>query len=421
MDFVDAAQQPLVDATAKLGLGPRSAVDARAFARVTEAKARGNALFGTARFVDAIGAYDEALGFFGLYWGSVDQRDEKVKIYSNRAECELKLGRWKEAAASAAAALGITPGHTKSLLRRARAYTELGELAKAEADVAALRASGGTTTRDLAPVVARIKARRKGAGPASPGGASRAPKGAGPASPGGASRAPAPAPRRPRVEALPTGFTGNQLPAASAWSRGLEGRRRVEWFVNCYRMRVDDDYAVGGEVRRGTLYDPDHSGRSVFLDFVIFCKLAIRNQAVPDPFNWVDALAVAAELIPCAFEKSDAKEKYGSENIFDAATGGRSLRYTGSIIYGYGPDGYVDPELDDIIPNEMRLARRAAPTPDRSDAVDLAFDAAYFADVGGVEPWRRLYAALVGLWGVGDYESDYDSEDDEDDYYEDDY
>lgn len=207
MDFVDAAQQPLVDATAKLGLGPRGPVDATAFVRVTEAKARGNALFGTKRFVDAIVAYDEALGFFGLSWGSVAQRDEKVKIYSNRAECELKLGRWKEAAASAAAALGITPGHTKSLVRRARAYAELGELPKAEADVAALRASGGATTRDLAPVVARIKARRKGAGPASP---------------GGASRAPAPAPRRPCGAAPP----GGNL-AASAWSRGLEGRTRV--------------------------------------------------------------------------------------------------------------------------------------------------------------------------------------------------
>ena len=402
MDFVDAAQQPLVDATAKLGLGPRGPVDATAFVRVTEAKARGNALFGTKRFVDAIVAYDEALGFFGLSWGSVAQRDEKVKIYSNRAECELKLGRWKEAAASAAAALGITPGHTKSLVRRARAYAELGELPKAEADVAALRASGGATTRDLAPVVARIKARRKGAGPASP---------------GGASRAPAPAPRRPCGAAPP----GGNL-AASAWSRGLEGRARVEWFVNCYRMRVDDDYAVGGEVRGGTLYDPDHSGRSVFLDFVIFCKLAIRNRAVPDPFDWVEALAVAADLIPYAFEKSDAQEKYGSENFFAPQMGGRSLRYTGATIYGYGPDGaYHGEELDDIIRNETRLACKAAPIPDRPDAVDLAFDAAYFADVGGVEPWRRLYAALVGLWGVGDYESEYDSEDDEDDYHEDDY
>ena len=199
------------------------------------------------------------------------------------------------------------------------------------------------------------------------------------------------------------------------------GPHASEWFVNCYRMRVDDDYAVGGEVRGGTLYDPDHSARSVLLDFVIFCKLAIRNRAVPDPFDWVEALAVAADLIPYAFEKSDAQEKYGSENFFAPQMGGRSLRYTGATIYGYGPDGaYHGEELDDIIRNETRLARKAAPT-DLSDAVDLAFDAAYFADVGGVEPWRRLYAALVGLWGVGDYESEYDSEDDEDDYHEDDY
>ena len=41
----------------------------------------------------------------------------------------------------------------------------------------------------------------------------------------------------------------------------------------------------------------------------------------------------AKGLLPYAFEKSDAKEKWGGENVFAAAMGGRSLRATGEIVY----------------------------------------------------------------------------------------
>ena len=37
-------------------------------------------------------------------------------------------------------------------------------------------------------------------------------------------------------------------------------------------------------------------------------------------------LATAVDLLPYAFEKSDAQEKYGRENVFNVALGGRSLR-----------------------------------------------------------------------------------------------
>lgn len=32
----------------------------------------------------------------------------------------------------------------------------------------------------------------------------------------------------------------------SDWSQGLSPDQQAEWLVDCYRMRVDDDYAWGG-------------------------------------------------------------------------------------------------------------------------------------------------------------------------------
>ena len=61
-------------------------------------------------------------------------------------------------------------------------------------------------------------------------------------------------------------------------------------------------------------------------DFLVFCRLARARAALPTPWAWGTFLLTAAELLPEAFEKSDAQEKYGGENIFQAAVGGRSLR-----------------------------------------------------------------------------------------------
>lgn len=63
--------------------------------------------------------------------------------------------------------------------------------------------------------------------------------------------------------------------------------------------------------------------------------IAIRCVVtLPAGWNWASFLKAAVEYIPYAFEKSDAKERWGSENYFEGASGaGRSLRYTGMQIY----------------------------------------------------------------------------------------
>ena len=90
-------------------------------------------------------------------------------------------------------------------------------------------------------------------------------------------------------------------------------------------MRLDDEYAWGGEIRSGSIYDQG-SAREVTGGFLVFCRLVEHQGAVPSPWDWAGFLATAAILLPYAFEKSDAQEKYGGENVFSAAMGGRSLR-----------------------------------------------------------------------------------------------
>jgi hypothetical protein len=63
----------------------------------------------------------------------------------------------------------------------------------------------------------------------------------------------------------------------------------------------------------------------------------------PQRWDWTRFLQAASGLLPYAFEKSDAKEKYGSENKFAGLLGRRSLHSTAELVYGRafmepGPD-----------------------------------------------------------------------------------
>ncbi|KAJ3061850.1 hypothetical protein HK102_008962, partial [Quaeritorhiza haematococci] len=101
---------------------------------------------------------------------------------------------------------------------------------------------------------------------------------------------------------------------------------------------TDDDYIHGGG-NLHSLYDVDDQNKDgIVADFLIFCKFAVKRGVIPTSpaWDWSEFLRIARPLPPFAFEKSDAKEKYGSENVFSVLMGGRSLRYTGEQIYGTG-------------------------------------------------------------------------------------
>ena len=101
------------------------AVGAEAYAAALAAKAEGNTAFGKGAFEAAVAAYDAALAHFGMRSGSGAQKEERLRIHSNRAECCLRLQRWQDAADAASAALAVDSTHAKSRLRRAKALVRI--------------------------------------------------------------------------------------------------------------------------------------------------------------------------------------------------------------------------------------------------------------------------------------------------------
>ena len=86
----------------------------------------------------------------------------------------------------------------------------------------------------------------------------------------------------------------------SGWHKGLEPQQQYEWLVDCYRVRVDDDYAYGGGCLHGLYAASAYGGDStiIMIDFLIFCKLAVKNGALTKkmPWDWAAFLKVASEV-----------------------------------------------------------------------------------------------------------------------------
>eukprot|EP00899_Mesostigma_viride_P003385 jgi/Mesvir1/13047/Mv06035-RA.1 len=206
-----------------------------------------------------------------------------------------------------------------------------------------------------------------------------------------------------------------EVQARRNWAVGLSPASQHEWLVDCYRMRVDDMCAYQGDLKG--LYNPEHTSHSVARDFLVFCKLALRQGVVPlRGWDWVAFLSTAAPLLRYAFEKSDAKEKYGSENVFSGALGGRSLRFTAMSVYGSGVDacGERSEEECEVEKLVYGLTRK-----------QLWGRSKHLREVGGKKAWQDLVAALRVI--LKDEErgfvedDDEDEEDDDDDLVDEDY
>ena len=166
-------------------------------------------------------------------------------------------------------------------------------------------------------------------------------------------------------------------PAANAWAVGLDKKDHYEWFCNCYQMRCDDDYQWGGCYLHGP-YEPQATPEYLAQDFLVFCFLAKQAKAIPDGWDWPGFLKAAPKYIAFAFEKSDAKDRWGSENYFNAQLGGRSLRFTGTMIYGSPVDRPDMSEMHERLLDEVKS--RAEEMQD---------------EVGGVAAWDALVDDLA--------------------------
>eukprot|EP00462_Mataza_sp_D1_P010167 CAMPEP_0175166144 /NCGR_PEP_ID=MMETSP0087-20121206/27525_1 /TAXON_ID=136419 /ORGANISM="Unknown Unknown, Strain D1" /LENGTH=296 /DNA_ID=CAMNT_0016455693 /DNA_START=26 /DNA_END=913 /DNA_ORIENTATION=- len=183
------------------------------------------------------------------------------------------------------------------------------------------------------------------------------------------------------------------VPSAS-WSSGLVAPAKYEWLVDCYRMRVDDDYHYGRNYH-GIAADGDGSkitNVSIATDFLIFCKLAQLKGVIPTmDWEWSRFLAMGTCTLTDAFSKADAIHKYGGENYFDGAQGKRSLRYTGELVYGTAVDAKkmndanylkVKGEVHEHILVSERYLSESSPIKS-----EVYKSAEFFEDIGGLDMW----------------------------------
>ncbi|KNE54153.1 hypothetical protein AMAG_00151 [Allomyces macrogynus ATCC 38327] len=164
------------------------------------------------------------------------------------------------------------------------------------------------------------------------------------------------------------------------WADGMKPPKAAEWFVDCFRMRMHDD-AAWAKSKYHKFYS--RSPLATLRDFLIFCNLATDRGVVPKNLPWSVVLDKADETLSIPFAKRNAEVKYGEEYVFAELQGGRSLRATGTAVYGcwfreFWPSAVQFKEINRAFPNDASLFD----------------DRARFARVGVIKWWKQLHESL---------------------------
>eukprot|EP00884_Botryococcus_braunii_P016910 jgi/Botrbrau1/3902/Bobra.0183s0123.1 len=311
-------------------------------------KEKGNASFKAGQFEEAIDCYNRAL--------AIDA--ENAILYSNRSAAYLQLKDYEKALRDAAVCLKLNPQWDKGHFRKGSALESINirQALAAYEDGLACNRENAELARKVTALRRQVRNEETAAEKA----------------------------RNEQDQARANERPG-QMPSNNAWAKGLPPAEQREWLVDCYRMRVDDTMVWRGECVG--LYSGDGEKGTVLLDFLVFCRLAVAHDVVPRNWDWPAFLTVAECLLCFAFEKSDAKEKWGGENIFRAMLGGRSLRYTAEMVYGSSI----------VNPAEMHRDERALReelTGGWEAVVQRPAAAATFRTVGGLAAWQKLHADM---------------------------
>jgi hypothetical protein len=116
---------------------------------------------------------------------------------------------------------------------------------------------------------------------------------------------------------------------------------------------------------------------------------------IPEGWKWGAFLAKAVKFVIFAFEKRDAHVRWGRENVFHATMGGRSLRYTGEIIYSMSVQSqYVHESTE------------------KATELITAHEDETLNKIGGRECWEK-FSAEISAAGYVDEEEEYEEYNDD--------
>ncbi|BDA44746.1 probable protein CLMP1 [Coccomyxa sp. Obi] len=93
-------------------------------------KDEGNRLFGRKEYQKALEAYDRALKV-----ANPESKEDLALLHSNKAACYMMFQRFKEAVNECSNALDAVPAYHKALVRRAKAYEQMGHFKQALSDI----------------------------------------------------------------------------------------------------------------------------------------------------------------------------------------------------------------------------------------------------------------------------------------------
>jgi len=313
-----------------------------------EEKLKGNSFFQKKMYKEAIECYTKSIEQSkhktNCNFCIKDYDENKLSIYySNRANCYLKLSKSKESLNDSDEAIKLNPSYNKAYFQRAQSLINLKFFKKAKEELKTLYDKFSQNKVDIDNFIKLAE------------------------------------------EGILAEMPYKPDPKLSSWANSLTLKNQYEWLIDCYRMRQDDNYVWKGEFTG--IYEPDATDIDVLKSFILFCKLAKAKKIIPVNWDWKDFIKIAQKSIKYAFEKSDAQEKYGSENVFAALMkGGRSLRHTAEMIYDVricGDSENHDKKeilLGDKIEKELDLMKIRS-------LRDFKNYEKYFNDIGGVEIW----------------------------------
>lgn len=176
-----------------------------------------------------------------------------------------------------------------------------------------------------------------------------------------------------------------------AWAEVLPADSRASWLVDCFRMRLTDVFASGGEPL-GSPYAPGTTRWEAVMELLIFARLASiaapGGRVLPSDWSWDSFLAAANPAISEALPDTDARERYGPASV-------ATMRFVASVVYGAPADE-----------GERSAAHKAAEAAVRQGAhgssVAWLADASLFAGVGGAAAWSALLNGLPPVRCVAD-------------------
>lgn len=140
------------------------------------------------------------------------------------------------------------------------------------------------------------------------------------------------------------GKTLHKMWGKAKWWHDLpNSTARMEWIVNCYQLRLDDDCAQGVAKGRRGLYaiaaehsrcSPKTAGREMARDFFVFINMAKENGVLPIEdagFRWTALFQAAKKRLVLFFEKRDAEARWGADHV-------EKLQTTADFVYGFSAD-----------------------------------------------------------------------------------